>query len=204
MQTKFDNHEGKYQLAEVPDPSEKYTYADYLQWKFTERLELINGRIFRTSAPNTLVQKTYARIIIQLYTALSNTKFKVFHAPFDVRLPVINNSKDNEITTVVQPDICAVSNGSIIDGRGCCGVPDFVIEILSPGSTSHDIQAKFDLYQGAGIPEYWLINPAEKDVIVYNTISDGQFTEGRQYNGKDIIRSIILNGFTIAVADIFK
>ncbi len=88
---------------------------------------------------------------------MKGKKCQVYAAPFDVRLPVKNKKSDNEITTVVQPDICIVSDESKIDKHGCIGAPDLVIEILSPGNTKKELKIKFELYEEAGIKEYWIV-----------------------------------------------
>src|SRR5579872_2428888 len=105
MYTIYDEEEGKYQLVEEPDPSYTYTYADYLQWKFKERLELFRGKIFKMGAPSTLHLDVSMKLSYKLYGFLQGKTCKVFVAPYDVRLPVKNRKKDNEITTVVQPDL---------------------------------------------------------------------------------------------------
>src|SRR5882724_991216 len=185
MLTIYNEKDEKFQLVEEQDPSKTYTYADYLEWKFTERIELIRGKVFKTRSVDSLVQRTYVRIVTQLYTGLSNTNAKVFHAPFDVRLPVNNFLANSDIISVVQPDICAFCDASIVDGRGCYGVPDLVMEILAPNYTIQDAQTKIELYQDAGLPEYWLVNPSEKSVTVFQLNAQGRFNEGTQYAGKD-------------------
>jgi Uma2 family endonuclease len=204
MLTIYNEKEEKYQSVEELDASQSYTYADYLEWKFTERIELIRGRVFKTKSVDALVQRAYVRIVTQLYTGLSNTDAKVFHAPFDVRLPVHNFLVNSDITSVVQPDICAICNASIVDGRGCYGVPDLVMEILSPGDTLQEVESKIELYQDAGLPEYWLVNPSEKSVTVFMLNAEGRFNQGKHYAGKDLVRSTAVQGFIIMVSDIFK
>jgi|SRR5215831_15590692 len=204
MLTTYNEKEEKYELVQEQDTSITYTYTDYLQWKFTERPELIRGRIFRTKTPNSLVQQTYARIVTRLYTALSNMPCNVFHAPFDVRLPVKATPADKDITTVVQPDICAIYNGAFVDGHGCYGIPDLMIEILSPGSSVEDMHTKFELYQDAEVPEYWLVNPASKNVTFYSLSEAGKYNEGKTFSGQEIIRSKSIERFIIQAADIFR
>lgn len=69
--------------------------------------------------------------VVSVATSLKNKKCRAFPAPFDVRLPVKNRQRHDEVTTVVQPDVYIVCNESKIDERGVCGAPDLVIEILS-------------------------------------------------------------------------
>ena len=204
MFTIFNEEENKYQLVEEPDPSLHYTYADYLQWKFEERVELIKGRIFKMSpAPNTKHQVVAGNLFVQVKSFFKNQKCQVFIAPFDVRLPVKNKKKDTEIVTVVQPDICVVCDESKIDERGCCGAPDLVIEILSPGNSKKEVRLKFELYQESGVKEYWIVNPVEENLVVYTLDALGEYEGGKMYAGGDRIKSFAINGFTIEVNEIF-
>lgn len=100
---KVDNN--SFSKVEEPGPSANYTYADYLKWKFEKRLELIRGKVFSMSlalAPGH--QKISFAIAGNFYRKLRNSNCQAFPAPFDVRLPVKNRTKDEEITTVAQPD----------------------------------------------------------------------------------------------------
>lgn len=137
--------DGNISMVEEPSPDYTYTYADYLKWKFEERLELFKGKIFKMSAPNTKHQVVAGNIYVRLRNQMSNQKCSIFIAPFDVRLPDRNKKRDNEITTVVQPDLCIVCDETKIDERGCCGAPDLVIEILSPGNSQKEVRLKFGI-----------------------------------------------------------
>lgn len=146
MFTIYNEEENKFQLVEEPDPSLSYTYADYLQWKFEEQVELIRGKIFKMSpAPTPLHQKVRGRLFLRFGNFLENKHCQLFSAPFDVRLPVKNKKKDSEITTVVQPDLCVICDESKIDNRGCLGAPDLVIEVLSQGNSTKEIKLKYEL-----------------------------------------------------------
>ena len=140
MFTIYDTDNDSYSKVKEPDPSVMYTYADYMQWKYEERLELFKGRIFRLSAPNTKHQDVAGNLFVQAKNFLKNHECRTFIAPFDVRLPIKNRKKDNEITTVVQPDMCIVCDTSKIDARGCCGAPDLVAEVLSPGHSNKEVR----------------------------------------------------------------
>ena len=83
-------------------------------------------------------------------------------------MPSLKKSKsDQEITTVVQPDLCVICDPSKIDDRGCIGAPDWIIEILSPHTSSKDLTEKFDVYEEAGVKEYWVVHPQEQTLLVY-------------------------------------
>lgn len=156
------------------DFGKTYTYADYLTWKFKERVELLNGRIFRMSpALNRKHQQIAGNLYFKLRSTFANEQCKLYFAPFDVRLPRI--SKDNqEIITVVQPDICIVCDPNKLDGKGCIGAPDLIIEILSPGNSQKELKNKFDQYEEAGVKEYWIVYPSEESVII-NVLEGGAY-----------------------------
>lgn len=203
MFTIYNENENRFELVEEPDPSLRYTYADYLKWKYEERLELFRGKIFKLSAPNTKHQEISGKISFRIYSFLESRECKVFAAPFDVRLPVRNKKRDHEITTVVQPDICVICDKSKIDDKGCLGAPDLIIEILSPGNTEKEVKLKFELYEESGIKEYWVVYPAEENIAVFILEEDGKYGGAKIYAGKDEIKSIAVKGFKILVKDIF-
>jgi hypothetical protein len=92
MFTEYNPEKNEFILVEEPDPSLEYSYADYLKWKFEERVELIRGRIMKTTAPNRKHQEVAAELITLLKNHLRNRPCKAYVAPFDVRI-----SKKGEI-----------------------------------------------------------------------------------------------------------
>jgi Uma2 family endonuclease len=196
--------DGNESMVEEPSPDYTYTYADYLKWQFEERLELFKGKIFKMSAPNTIHQKIAGKLFLRLGVFLEKQKCQVFIAPFDIRLPARNRKKDNEITTVVQPDLCIVCDETKIDERGCCGAPDVMIEILSPGNSKKEVRLKFELYEEAGVKEYWIINPVEENLIIYILDNERKFGGGKMYAGGDIIHCTAIPDLHVEVTDIFK
>jgi Uma2 family endonuclease len=203
MFTVYDTDNECFTKVEEPDPSVSYTYADYLQWKFEERLELFRGRIFKLSAPNTKHQQISRNLFVPVATFLKNKKCQVFSAPFDVRLPVKNKKKDNEITTVVQPDICIVCDESKIDAKGCCGAPDLVVEILSPGNSYKEVKLKFELYEETGVKEYRIVYPEEESLAVFVLNENGQYNGAALYAGTDKINSAAIPGLIADLKEIF-
>ncbi|RIY36539.1 restriction endonuclease [Capnocytophaga canis] len=151
-----------------------YTYADYLLWKFEERVELLKGKIFKMSpAPSLKHQKISMNLSGLLWQFLRGKKCQLFSAPFDVRLPKKDEKGDN-IHTVVQPDLCVICDESKLDERGCIGAPDLIIEILSPGNSKKEMKNKFELYQESGVEEYWIVNPTDENILV-NVLEDGKY-----------------------------
>ena len=122
--------------VEEPENPLGFTYADYLNWNFKERIELIRGKIFKMSpAPTFIHQNILGHIHAAFYNHLKNKSCKVFMAPVDVRLkskPFRKKKlRDDEITTVVQPDIIVVCDEEKLkDDRSVDGAPEFIVEIL--------------------------------------------------------------------------
>lgn len=151
------------------DLNKKYSYADYLLWQIKERVELIKGKIAEMSpAPSATHQRVLRRINYIFETFFINHPCELFFAPFDVRL--LNkklSTKDKDIYNVVQPDLIVVCDANKIDERGCLGAPDLIVEILSPGNSKKEMKVKYELYEEAGVKEYWIIHPTEKQLLVY-------------------------------------
>ena len=158
------------------DLNKTYSYAEYLTWMFQERLELFKGKIFKMSpAPSMYHQKVAGNIHGILWNKFKNHSCNLFVAPFDVRLLDSKKSKiDSDVYTVVQPDLCVVCDESKLDARGAIGAPDLMIEILSPGNSKKEMSHKYELYQEAGVLEYWIVNLVDKTIFIY-TLKDGIF-----------------------------
>jgi Uma2 family endonuclease len=198
------NDEGEITPVEEPSPDYVYTYADYLKWKFEERLELFRGKIFKLATPSTKHQTVAARLHLKIGGFLERHPCFVFIASFDVRLPVKNRKKNNEITTVVQPNLGVVCDRSKIDERACCGAPDFIIEILSPGNSQKEVRLKYELYEEAGVKEYWIVNPVEENIVVHVLNNEGKFQAIKMYAAGHVIHSSCTESLQIDVKEIFK
>ena len=189
-------------LADL-DMNKLYTYADYYKWKFEERVELIKGVIFKMSpAPSRAHQEISGNLHISIGVFLKNKPCKVYAAPFDVRLP--RKSKDDkDIITVVQPDICVVCDTNKLDEKGCLGAPDLIVEVLSPGNNKKEIRNKFDVYEEAGVKEYWIVDPVYQTVQI-NKLENGKYVPMRALSVGDIATSEIMPGFSLDIEELFK
>ncbi|WP_116787690.1 Uma2 family endonuclease [Flavobacterium psychrotrophum] len=187
------------------DMDKTYSYADYLTWKFQDRLELLKGKIFKMSpAPGRTHQTIVGRFHIELAKYFAKGKCQLYLSPFDVRM--LNRKKstpDKEVYTVVQPDLCVVCSEDKLDERGCNGAPDLVIEILSPGNSKKELGIKFDLYEEAGVLEYWIVEPAEKTVFVYSLVN-GKLSGQRPLTEDDLIKSPLFPQLDFSIAEIFE
>ena len=151
-----------------------FTYADYRAWPDDERWELIDGVAYAMAAPGLAHQTAVGELFRQIANHLVDKPCRPFVAPFDVRLPR-GNETDDDVTTVVQPDITVVCDPAKLDERGCRGAPDWVIEVLSPSTAAKDQIQKLAAYERAGVREVWLVHPTDHVVIVYTLSADGSY-----------------------------
>ena len=194
---------------ELPlDLSRQYTYADYLTWADNKMRELLNGFVRLMSPAPTL---KHAVILSKLGNLLfnfidrNNNNCQVFYAPFDVRFPKnLNKTADDQIYTVIQPDICVVCDPSKLDERGCLGAPDMVVEILSLSSQRYDLREKFNIYEAGGVKEYWVVSPKEKGINVFILQNDGKYDDGTVYEGNTNVPVQTLEGLIINTETLFK
>ncbi len=190
------------QFADL-DLDKIYTYADYYKWRFEERVELIKGKIFKMSpAPNRFHQELTRDILLALSNFLQGKQCQVYMAPFDVRLPKRSND-DKDIITVLQPDVCVVCDPLKLDYRGCIGAPDIIVEILSPGNNSKEMKNKYEVYEYAGVKEYWVVSPQNQTFLVH-ALQDGKFQLSPVKVPGDVVTSALLPGFSLDLTELFK
>jgi Uma2 family endonuclease len=176
------------------DFSKQYTYADYLTWRFNERVELIKGWLYKMSpAPRRVHQKIEGVLFYEFFSFLKNSKCEVYQSPFDVRLKR-NKGQDDEIDTVVQPDICVICDKSKLDDAGCLGAPDLIVEVLSDSTAKKDYNEKFNLYEENGVKEYWIANPATQTIEIFSLINEKYESLGL-YNEREGITEVEGNLF---------
>ncbi|MDR2473564.1 MAG: Uma2 family endonuclease [Tannerella sp.] len=189
------------------DLNRRYSYADYLTWLDDKRRELIDGAIrMLFPAPRESHVRTSGKLHNRLFNYIDSNKgnCRVYYAPFDVRLPKNGECDDNDIYTVVQPDICVVCDLSKIDERGCLGAPDMIVEIISPSTRRYDYGVKYNLYERSGIKEYWVVEPEAKNVTVFTLHENGLYDDGTVYEKNAQIPVMCLPGLTIELQDLFE
>ncbi len=180
----------------------RYSYADYLTWQMEEMVELIRGKVFRkAAAPRVIHQQVAGNVFVAFSIYLKGKKCKVFIAPFDVRLPV-KSKKNEDIDTVVQPDICVICDPNKLDEAGCIGAPDLIVEVLSPGNNKKELQNKYDVYEEAGVREYWVIHPSECTLLVY-TLINGRYDASKIFTHGDRVASEAVTGFALDLEEVF-
>ena len=157
----------------------KLTYNEYVLLPVDgNRHEIIDGRHYMNAAPVPRHQAISRHIQFQLYQQIELMKLgQVIDSPIDVQLSDVD---------VVQPDLVVVlAANRIITQTRIRGVPDLVIEILSPSNRSHDTELKQQLYEQFAVPEYWIVDPDECVVVRYRLDESGRF--GQSIEFKDAI-----------------
>jgi Uma2 family endonuclease len=178
-----------------------FTYADYVQWPDDERFELIDGVAYAMGpAPVRRHQVFVLEIARQIANALKGRTCQPFIAPFDVRLPKPGRA-DEMTDTVLQPDIAVVCDAQKLDERGCRGAPDWVIEVVSPATASRDQILKREVYERAGVREYWIVHPVDRLVTVY-LLSAGAYPRNEVYELSDTLTSRAVPEVTIDWAEL--
>ncbi|WP_339875850.1 Uma2 family endonuclease [uncultured Algoriphagus sp.] len=181
-----------------------YSYADYLTWEIDEMVELIKGKVFRSAAaaPRRKHQEVAGLLHSRFLVHLEGKQCKVYIAPFDVRLP-IKSIRNEDIYTVVQPDICVVCDRSKLDEAGCVGAPDLIVEVLSPGNNKKEVRNKYEVYEESGVREYWIIHPSEETMIIYSLV-EGKYKPSRLFSSGDVVKSECIPGFELDLEEFFE
>ena len=188
----------------MPLPQEKrYTLADALTWDESEHIELIYGSPFMMAPPVRRHQEISGELYGQLRDYLKGKKCRVYAAPFAVRLFEQDGDYPENVDTMVEPDISVVCDMSKLDDIGCKGAPDLVMEILSPTTQRHDKFTKFNLYQQAGVQEYWIVDPASKSVQVF-VLDDGHYVAKDFGTIEDTVKVNVLENCTIDLSQVFS
>jgi Uma2 family endonuclease len=184
--------------ATIP-PSLKLTYTDYeLLPEDGNRHEIIDGEHFVTPAPNTQHQRVLGRIFLSLsgFVEAQGSGVLLF-APFDVLLSSVD---------IVQPDLVYISKGrrSILTEKHAKGAPDLVVEVLSPGTRRRDERMKRNLYERAGVEEYWIVDPELETVKIYRQESGafGAATDLAMEKGESLT-SPLFPGFALELTKLF-
>ncbi|TAN68106.1 MAG: Uma2 family endonuclease [Methylobacter sp.] len=194
------------QLSQL-DLNQTYSYADYLTWQFDEAVELIRGKIMLMSpAPNVNHQRISMKFSYSLFKFFKDKECQVFAAPFDVRLYNRKQSvlANQDIYTVVQPDLCVICDPGKLDSRGCNGAPDWVIEILSKGNSKREMDVKYALYAESGVTEYWLVYPYEQAIYQFVLDDNNVYQLNKMYANNGIAVAHLFPDLVIDLSEIFE
>ena len=187
----------------LPAEKARYTFADVLVWDEHERAEIIDGVAVMMAPPSSVHQEIAAELTRQFGNYLEGKKCKVYPAPFGVRLFEQDGDAPEDVDTMVEPGLSVVCDRSKIDKHGCKGAPDLIAEILSPSTQRHDRLVKLDLYQRAGVREYWIVDPDSQTVQVMLRNGSGSLQLHEVYSCGDIARVNVLEGCFIDLGKVF-
>ena len=171
------------------------TVEDYLALPDDVRAELIDGELFVTPSPTPDHQRLVLRLARSLDGAVTERGGgELFIAPLDVHLPT---------GAVVQPDLLYVSEGRRHIVRDWVrGVPDLVVEIVSPTGAERDRIVKRELYARNGVPEYWIVDPGERSVEVLR-LAKGAYAPAGWFTGEAVLRSPTLPTLALPLEEVF-
>ena len=172
---------------------QEYTIDDIYALPEGQRAELIDGQIYDMAPPKRIHQKLINRLsqTITNYIDSKHGSCEVYPAPFAVFL----NADDKNY---VEPDISIICDEDKLDEYGCNGAPDWIIEIISPSTERMDYGIKLFKYRAAGVREYWIVNPINQTVNVFDFKSN---QKTGQYSFDSDISSCIYDELTIRIAD---
>ena len=177
----------------------KLTYDEFqtLPRDGSKRLELIEGEVYMTPSPNTAHQRAVRKLLRALDDFVERGGLgEVFIAPYDIVL-----SK----WTALEPDLLFIrkDRASIVTDANVQGAPDLVIEILSPSNKVYDRETKLRVYEKAGIPEIWYLDPEDKTAEMFGLGGDGQYVLTAKLAGNAPIVSKALPGLSLTLDQVF-
>ncbi len=169
---------------------ESCTIEDIYALADGERAELIDGKIYYMAPPSRMHQKISGDLFTEIhnYIKSNNGGCEVYAAPFAVFL-----NSDN--LNYVEPDISVICDLSKLNEKGCLGAPDWIIEIVSPGNKPMNYFTKLFKYRSAGVREYWIVDAAKKQILVYQFEKETM----EQYSFGEDISVGIYDDFSIRV-----
>lgn len=177
----------------------EWTYEDYLRLPDDgRRYEVIRGVLYVAASPNYDHQYTALKLALKLAPFVEENELGVvLTGPFDILLP-------EGIATPVEPDILFIrkERQPRRGDKNFQGVPDLLVEVLSPSSRVYDRKIKLAAYRDAGVPEFWLVDPVSRTVVIYGW-KEGRFTEIDRGGVGDEVSSVVLPGFRLQVGQIF-
>lgn len=184
-----------------PAPGQ-WTYADYRRLPDDgRRYEVIRGFLYVSPAPSITHQRALGELFAKLrFFVLAEGLGEVLVAPVNVLLP-------KEIAAPVQPDLVFFRTGNEPGAQALSfqGVPDLVVEVLSPGTRRVDLGVKLAAYLEAGVPEAWFVDPQPRTVLVYGLSEDGKsYVELSRGGAGESVVSQVLPGLRLEVSEIFQ
>ncbi|WP_170006396.1 Uma2 family endonuclease [Bacillus fonticola] len=162
-------------------------------------LEYIDGFVYMSPSPSTQHQRISNRLETKFKMFLEGKSCELFHAPYDIEL------KNGEIegTKIVIPDISIICDKTGFTDARYVGVPNLIVEILSPSNQSHDVITKLNIYMNYGVKEYWIVNPMLNTITVYTLNVDKMYEQHDMKTETGEITSRLLLGFRVDLKYVF-
>lgn len=190
-------------MSQAVQEPRRYSYADLLDWPDDVRYELYDGFPVALASPSRRHQGISGELFGQLRDFLKGKPCRVYAAPLDVRPFESNDDAAADVRTVLQPDLMVVCDHDKLDDRGVRGAPDLIVEIMSKSTKLYDRQIKHELYEAAGVREYWLVDPDRQTVQVY-TLHDGKYQTGDVYTATATVPVGVLPGCIVDLQAVFE
>jgi Uma2 family endonuclease len=168
--------------------------------KSEELLEYIDGLVFMSPSPSTKHQRISGKLYIKMGIFLEGKPCEIFHAPFDIEL----KNERMEGTKIVIPDLSVICDRSGFTDARYVGVPNLIVEILSPSNQTHDLITKLNLYMNYGVKEYWIVNPMLNAVSVYALNDENMYIQHDMKTEIGSITSKFLQGLSIDLSELFS
>ena len=149
-------------------PAGSFTVKDYFELPEDERAELIDGIFYYIPAPSLVHQELVRFLCEQFHIWIRNNHgdCRVYPAPTAVQ-PDLDDDR-----TMVEPDVVVICDKNKMHRGYCLGAPDLLVEIVSPSSKQLDYRVKLDKYTHAGVREYWIVDPLQERITVYDLAHD--------------------------------
>jgi Uma2 family endonuclease len=173
--------------------------ADYI-WESPDddnRYEVIDGELFGSPPPVWEHQFSSGKLFLHVGQHVYRFGLgKVVSAPVGVVL---------DEGAGLQPDLVYVSKerADIITARGIEGVPDLVVEILSPSTRARDLGAKLERFARAGVPHYWIADPRTRTLEARELVR-GSYEVTGIYGPGDIFRPALFPGLEIPIDHLWE
>ena len=183
--------------------ADRCTYAEYAAWDTEDKYELFEGVPVMQARPSIAHQHIQAELITALKVFLRDKPCRAF-AEIEVLLPDSSRQGADDVRNVFIPDISVICELEKLTKQYCKGAPTVIMEILSPATAKIDRFIKLNVYQKAGVPEYWIISPSENTVTVFELHGD-IYTTRAVYNQKDNEAEVFsLHGCKIDLTTVFQ
>lgn len=176
------------------DNTKEWTVSDYLELEENPNQQLINGKLIASHSPSVMHQRVLRNLVLKLNEYAEKRGDEVLFSAIDVYL--------NE-TNVPQPDLVYIlkENKNSIKEKGIEGVPDLIVEIISPSNSYIDRYQKKDLYEKSGVKEYWLVDPNNATLEIYHLAAEYEMVQFVVSQGQ--IKSLLLTELKLDLQELW-